>query len=128
MLILTLVHRYIIRQRYQTVTGQLSPPWIQIADARAQAALTCVQYLTLDCFKRDLSDDEVSNFVHKGYYCFQDYAVVYWYDHVELSLSEASSEGLFVNSLLSALNLFLTRNWDSLKATEQKRRDRSVPI
>jgi len=103
-------------------------PWINIADARSQAALACVQYLTLDCFKLDLSDDEVSNFVHKGYYCFQDYAVVYWYDHVELSLSEASSGGLFVNSLLSALDSFLTRNWDSSKAIEQKRRDRSVPI
>jgi len=122
------VHRYIIRQRYQKGTGQLSPPWINIADARSQAALTCVQYLTLDCFKLDLSDDEVSNFVHKGYYCFQDYAVVYWYDHVELSLSEASSGGPFVNSLLSALNLFLTRNWDSSKATEQQKKDRSVPI
>jgi len=125
MLILTLVHRYIIRQHYQTGTGQLSPPWIKIADARSQAALTCVQYLTLDCFRLDLSDDEVSNFVRTGYYCFQDYAVVYWYDHVELSLSEASSGGAFVNSLLSALNLFLTRNW---KATEQKKKDRSVPI
>ena len=122
------MYRYIIRQRYQKGTGQLSPAWIKIADAQSQAALACVQYLTLDCFKLDLSDDEVSNFVHKGYYCFQDYAVVYWYDHVELSLSEASSEGLFMNSLLSALNLFLTRNWDSPNATEQRRKDRSVPI
>jgi len=127
--LLTLVYRYIIRQRYQTGTGHLRPmelePWIKITDARSQAALACVQYLTLDCSKLDLSDDEVSNFVHMGYYCFQDYAVVYWYDHVELSLSEASSGGPFVNSLLSALNLFLTRNW---KATEQKKKDRSVPI
>jgi len=103
-------------------------PWINIADARLQAALTCVQYLTLDCFKPDLNDDEVRSFVHKGYYCFQDYAAVYWYDHVELCLSEASSGEPFVNSLLSALNLFLTRNWDSSKATEQKKKDRSVPI
>jgi len=124
--------RYIIRQRYQPRTDQLRPmelePWINIAEARSQAALACVQYLTLDCFTLYLSDEEVSNFVHKGYYCFQDYAVVYWYDHVELSLSEATSGDLFVDSLLSALNLLLTRNWHSPRATEQKEKDRRVPI
>ena len=102
-------------------------PWINIADAQSQAALACVQYLTLDCFKLSLRDEEVSNFVHKGYYCFQDYAVVYWYDHVELSLSEATSGDRFVDRLLSVLNLFLTRNWRSPRATEQKKKDRRVP-
>ena len=121
--------RYIISQLYQTSAGQLSPePWINIASARSEAALTCVQYLALDCFKQDLTEDEVRQFVHNGYHSFQDYAVVYWYDHVEVSLSEATEGGVFVNSLLSALNLFLIRNWNPLKATEQKRRNKSVPI
>ena len=126
---LTLVKRYIISQRYQTSAGQLSPePWINISIARSQAALTCVQYLTLGCFKQDLTDNEVRDFVHQGYYCFQDYAVVYWYDHVELSLSAAMGGGIFVNSLLPALNIFLARSWNRLEATEKKKKDKSVPI
>jgi len=102
-------------------------PWINIGSARSQAALTCIQYLTLDCFKIDLTDDEVHDFVHKGYYGFQDYAARYWYDHVELSLSDLEATGV-VNSLLSALNLILTRNWNPSKATEQKTQNKSVPI
>ena len=54
--------------------------------------------------------------------------MVYWYDHVELSLLETTGEDLFVNCLLSALDLFLTCNWSPSKVTKQPKNNKSMSI
>ena len=42
----------------------------------------CLQYLTFECFDQDISSENLLEFAIKGYFAFQDYAIVNWSHHV----------------------------------------------
>jgi hypothetical protein len=46
-------------------------------------AILCLKYLTFDCFDSGLSEESMQKFAAKGFYAFQDYAIVHWIDHLE---------------------------------------------
>lgn len=41
----------------------------------------CLQYLTFECFDKDLEEDRLRKFALDGYFAFQDYAVAKWFHH-----------------------------------------------
>ena len=43
----------------------------------------CVRYLTFDCFKDGLNDQEIMCAIQQGKYAFQDYSFCYWLPHVK---------------------------------------------
>ena len=50
-------------------------------------ALLCLNYLAFDCFREDCSEERIWEYYLQGYYCFQDYAVASWMNHLKASLS-----------------------------------------
>lgn len=56
---------------------------MQETNEEYKLAILCLQYLILECFDPDLSKDKIRDFLLKGYYAFQDYAVLYWVDHID---------------------------------------------
>ncbi|OQU97597.1 NACHT domain-containing protein [Cladophialophora immunda] len=50
--------------------------------AEQTATTLCLHYLAFDCFEECPTSDSRSDLAEKGYFAFQDYAVVHWIDHV----------------------------------------------
>jgi hypothetical protein len=41
----------------------------------------CLQYLTFECFEKDVSPDRLHQFALNGHFAFQDYATAKWFHH-----------------------------------------------
>ena len=48
----------------------------------------CLHYLNFRCFSADLTESEIRDFLRRGYYSFEDYAIAHWLDHVDSSTSQ----------------------------------------
>jgi hypothetical protein len=68
---LTLV-RYVIKTEY-----------VREHEVQCDLAILCLRYLSLKCFREDISEDERSRYTLNGYYSFQDYAVSNWIKHID---------------------------------------------
>ncbi|KAF8454286.1 hypothetical protein BDZ91DRAFT_562030 [Kalaharituber pfeilii] len=66
--------------------------YLDLVSAEANLAHLCVNYLTFDCFNRTLPGNEIRQFVLNGYFSFQDYAALYWLDHVEVLCDKSSAD------------------------------------
>jgi hypothetical protein len=55
-----------------------------VRELTAECNLTalCLQYLTFDCFKIDISQKQLRQFALDGYFAFQDYAIAHWFHHL----------------------------------------------
>ncbi|KAK4210761.1 hypothetical protein QBC37DRAFT_321557 [Rhypophila decipiens] len=43
----------------------------------------CLRYLTLPCFRPDITDENIKHYAREGWYSFQDYAISKWKLHLE---------------------------------------------
>ena len=50
-------------------------------------AILCLRYMTFECFDQNISLEAIKEYVSKGCYAFQDYAIVHWVDHLWALLS-----------------------------------------
>lgn len=73
----------------------------------------CLQYLTFDCFYKDLEEEQVLEHIHHGFLSFQEYAVSKWFHHLQ-TLIEKCGQFLSENggseaqqNLLEALDEFM---------------------
>ena len=57
--------------------------YIMSSTAEYNMADLCLKYLTFDCFRQNLSDQEIIHAVREGKYAFQDYSFCYWLAHVQ---------------------------------------------
>ncbi|KAL6922418.1 hypothetical protein FSST1_006444 [Fusarium sambucinum] len=67
---------------------------IDIETENAQMALFCTEYMMSRPLTPGLSKPEIQEYAIKGYYGFHDYAVAFWWDHVQqvLAASELDTE------------------------------------
>jgi hypothetical protein len=96
--------------RHITRTGYVHKPSVECT-----MASLCLQYLTFDCFGKDVQDDALRGFAIQGYFCLQDYAMAKWFSHVKTVVDsskdllpgdfEAKEE---LNELRISLDDFLT--------------------
>ncbi|KAI5800428.1 hypothetical protein DFH27DRAFT_82123 [Peziza echinospora] len=101
---------YIINER--TISSTVSrEPWIDLSAGCSDMALRCVRYLSLRSFSKTLSESEVRDYVHRGFYSFQDYATSYWLEHVEMSLENNRKCSITDIELITCLNTFLNLHW-----------------
>ncbi|KAF8459944.1 hypothetical protein BDZ91DRAFT_785581, partial [Kalaharituber pfeilii] len=106
---------------------------IDLVSAELNLAILCTTYLTFDCFDSLLPETEIRKFVLEGYFSFQDYAAVYWFDHVEACCSKLSGDpeqAKVVGSLQSFLQKQLnteSKEWGEITITGAiKRRFRNL--
>lgn len=85
----------------------------------------CLRYLSLRCFRENLSDNERKEFAKKGFYSFQDYAVSNWIKHIETvirsgkEMFEGTRRDTYSPKLQHALDEFI-RAYPSIRdRTEQ---------
>src|SRR2546423_11937708 len=71
-------HSYLIHKKHICVSLQ-----------EANIASFCLRYLTFECFNKNLAEEEIQDFLLKGYYAFGDYAVAHWIDHLTATGSGA---------------------------------------
>ncbi|CAM1509838.1 Fc.00g001730.m01.CDS01 [Cosmosporella sp. VM-42] len=57
--------------------------WLNTSLEHAKLAMFCSQYLTSGPFRYEIDEDDIDKYASKGYYSFQDYAVKYWFDHLQ---------------------------------------------
>lgn len=89
---------------------------VDVAIEDINLATLCVQYLTFDCFDIGLSDDQIRRFMFNGDYSFQDYAAVYWIQHVEDSGQQiANYESDDFGKLIGHLRKLLDKHWGDLE-------------
>ena len=60
--------------------------YVKIHDEEHKLAILCLQYLLFDCFDPCLSEETIKEYMTKGYYAFEDYAILHWVDHLEASI------------------------------------------
>ena len=75
-------HSYLIHKNHICISSQ-----------EANIASFCLRYLTFECFNKNLAEKEIKDFLLKGYYAFQDYAVAHWIDHLAPTVSGALQKG-----------------------------------
>ena len=68
---------------------------INLSAAECDLTFRCLRYLTLDFFRRDISDQKLQEHIFRGDLGFQDYAVSQWYMHMQtfVEAKEAFLEG-----------------------------------
>ncbi|KAF7918226.1 uncharacterized protein EAE98_009838 [Botrytis deweyae] len=57
-------------------------------------AVMCLRYLLFQCFDPTTPDNQIHHYVNEGYYAFQEYAIVYWVDHLESLIEQLSPSDL----------------------------------
>ena len=73
-------------------------------------AVFCIKYFSFECFKTDLTDQEIRDFLMRGSFAFQDYAAAHWIDHLEYSARNPLI-GDDLDRLGSAVMSFLQHHW-----------------
>lgn len=59
---------------------------VDVAKEECNLAILSLHYLTFECFMNDLPDEKLRAYLQKGYFAFQDYAVIHWVDHLESAI------------------------------------------
>jgi hypothetical protein len=85
---------------------------INVAHEELKLSLLCIQYLSLDCFKDNLTDHQIQTYIKDGHYSFLPYAAVHWLDHLEaccrLFVEYAETD---IGHLVCILGRFVDQNW-----------------
>ena len=68
--------------------------------------MTCMSYLSLDCFLADQSDEEIYERTINGHYILLSYAELYWLEHIKHGVLDMSGTPSF-DDLCSAITHFL---------------------
>lgn len=78
-----------------------------VCEAAVECNLTalCLQYLTFECFEKDISEEKLYKFTFQGYFAFQDYAIAKWFHHFSAMVDTGQN--------------LLSRNPDVLTALEE---------
>ncbi|KAI9644160.1 hypothetical protein NHQ30_007513 [Ciborinia camelliae] len=63
---------------------------VKITLEEQKLAIMCLRYLLFKCFDPTTPDDQIHRYVNNGYYAFQEYAIVYWVDHLESLIEQLS--------------------------------------
>ncbi|KAF8462703.1 hypothetical protein BDZ91DRAFT_327772 [Kalaharituber pfeilii] len=99
--------------------------FIDLASIETNLAHLCVTYLTFDCFNSTLTDEDLRRFLIEGYFSFQDYAMLYWLDHIETYSSQLSHSLEKTREIACSLKDFLERhlntqaaNWEKIQINE----------
>lgn len=69
-----------------------SKRYLKEGEAHARIATTCLRYLGSSCFDQDTNLDVVRERVLNGAYVLENYACLYWLDHVKRSEGSAAEE------------------------------------
>jgi ankyrin repeat protein len=84
---------------------------INLSIQHANMALFCTEYLLSAPFRLMIPDDEIQRYAKSGYYVLQNYAVLYWFDHlmssVKKTLPVPVNELNVYDQLLHCTNSFL---------------------
>ncbi|KAI9858937.1 MAG: hypothetical protein M1813_007239 [Trichoglossum hirsutum] len=80
-----------------------------VREATVECNLTalCLQYLTFECFGKDIERDRLHDFALKGYFAFQDYAIAKWFHHLRAMVD--AGQDLFLGG---------SDNWTALEEIE----------
>lgn len=92
-----------------------SGPYLEPSEAHYKMATRCLTFLQFSCFKRDITENEITYYIGIGEYLWLEYAKAHWLEHVQLG-SKACHDSL--HSLDSALHCFLAR-WKKTDASGQ---------
>lgn len=65
--------------------------FVEIASAETSLASICLSYLSFDCFKQDIPEDQLGELLLHGSFAFQDYAVAHWSDHTSAVIKAGPS-------------------------------------
>lgn len=60
----------------------LHSSFVRSHDTECYLASLCLGYLTFECFDRDVDEAKQTDFLRRGFFGFQDYALTHWSDHV----------------------------------------------
>ncbi|KAK8059214.1 hypothetical protein PG996_009144 [Apiospora saccharicola] len=71
------------------IRSQLKHEGLDGNDIDCDLTCKCLSYLTMDCFRPNLDEDERQAFARNGYYALQDYAVSEWGNHMQQLISHA---------------------------------------
>jgi hypothetical protein len=69
--------------------SEQSERYLDIVRCNTNVALTCVSYLSSDCFDLTLSDDDVRSGILCGAYALESYAASHWLQHVRDAMSQS---------------------------------------
>ncbi|KAF7947217.1 uncharacterized protein EAE97_004466 [Botrytis byssoidea] len=96
--------------------------YVRIILEEQKLAVMCLRYLLFQCFDPTTPDDQIHHYVNEGYYAFQEYAIVYWVDHLE-SLIEKLSPSDLENSELCDLGSAIAEFYEIFGVQSTKRSD-----
>lgn len=97
--------KLLIRDRYLTTQGI-----IDIVEEELSLALLSIGYLSMPCFRGDISQDDIRLYISLGYYGFMDYAYAYWSRHLEKSVSTEQPE-CRITELTEVVQNFMDMHW-----------------
>ncbi|KAF8454287.1 hypothetical protein BDZ91DRAFT_842142, partial [Kalaharituber pfeilii] len=99
--------------------------YVHLPSAEANLAHLCVNYLTFNCFNWTLPGNEIRQFVLDGYFSFQDYAALYWLDHIEILCTNFSANVQEITKIVGPLERFLQQqlntespDWQDIRITQ----------
>ncbi|CEF76018.1 hypothetical protein FGSG_10569 [Fusarium graminearum PH-1] len=75
---------------------------IDVPTENAQMALFCTEYMLSRPLTPGLSKHDIHNYANKGYYGFHDYAVAFWWKHVQQVLVASQLAADLVRSAMQA--------------------------
>ncbi|TEY63394.1 hypothetical protein BOTCAL_0155g00160 [Botryotinia calthae] len=67
---------------------------VKIVLEEQKLAVMCLRYLLFQCFDPTTPDNQIHHYANEGYYAFQEYAIVYWVDHLESLIEQLSLSDL----------------------------------
>ncbi|TGO44699.1 hypothetical protein BCON_0473g00060 [Botryotinia convoluta] len=95
---------------------------VKIILEEQKLAVMCLRYLLFQCFDPTTPDNQIHRYVNEGYYAFQEYAIVYWVDHLE-SLVEQLSPSDLENSEQCDLGSAIAEFYEIFEVQSTKRSD-----
>ncbi|KAH7174004.1 uncharacterized protein B0J16DRAFT_365522 [Fusarium flagelliforme] len=81
---------------------------IDIKTENAKMALFCAEYMTSQPLTSGLPKLEIQNYASKGYYGFHDYAVAFWWRHVQQVLAASDLDTELARKVLQTANHYTT--------------------
>lgn len=93
-----------------------SGPYLEPSKAHYNMAVRCLTFLQFSCFKRDLTENEITHYIRIGEYLWLEYAQAHWLDHVQ---SATKADHYSLQKLNSALRCFFAR-WKTEDASGQQ--------
>lgn len=69
--------------QFRYLVSEQSERYLEIFKCNAEIALTCIGYLSSDCFDLSLSNEQIKEGILSGAYVLQTYAVSQWLQHIK---------------------------------------------